>query len=369
MVNIPESQDLRSLLCSVNALALLTQNNIFSITFYFSFKWRTFLILYAGGFVKQGKVDLFLFKVLFWLLWWSLFAILLGTVPLPVYLRGDFPEGLPVGKVCLQQGLSDQDQKYAETFKKTTFMGIVGSTVFTLYTFFFRRQVKRFLSRLCPNNKMSCIGRYRRNIIDFSESFDCAIFFPLVYINVVYIFNGISAQYEKYLQPETWFYLDVIIRKLLTEVPFFWMTLTLMRRDIPSNPGLPKKLCFYVSKPNYQPRRAENETIDRKTDPTNGKHEKNVSNSQTNRIRHGSFGLLQTINRTNSVSLIQGKGKSKGKGSDKGKHILKPLERCDNLFDKENSKKVFHKNALHNIIVVKEVSVETKQHGLKLPLI
>ena len=69
------------------------------------------------------------------------------------------------------------------------------------------------------------------------------------------------------------------------------------------------------------------------------------------------------------MSLIQWKGKSKGKRSQKGQHILKPLERCDNLFNKENSKTDFNTNALHNVIGVKEVRAKTKQHSLQLPLI
>ena len=114
MEDVHEAGDLRRILCTVNTMSLLTQSYTFSITFYFSFKWRTFLILYAEGFVKQGHVNLSLFKVLFWLLWGSILTILLGTVLFPVYLRGNFPEGLPVGKVCLQKNLGELDKKDKE---------------------------------------------------------------------------------------------------------------------------------------------------------------------------------------------------------------------------------------------------------------
>ena len=154
MEDVHEAGDLRRILCTVNTMSLLTQSYTFSITFYFSFKWRTFLILYAEGFVKQGHVNLSLFKVLFWLLWGSILTILLGTVPFPVYLRGNFPEGLPVGKVCLQKNLGELDKKDKEANTKTTIMGFVGCTVVVLYTYFFFQQGTRFLSKLCPNNKM-----------------------------------------------------------------------------------------------------------------------------------------------------------------------------------------------------------------------
>ena len=146
------------------------------------------------------------------------------------------------------------------------------------------------------------------------------------YPQAVSIFNIISAQYESSFPPQIWFYLDVLIRKLFTEVPLLWLTLLVNRREIPNYTGMPSNQSFYASKPNFEPQRAICQTVNIKEYQNSNRKKIRCSNIQSHRLGRGSFGLPQTINNKGNVRVIQVAEKNKGQAKNKGTLILKPLK-------------------------------------------
>ena len=59
--------------------------------FFNSFMYRTYLILYANGLIKNGKPNLKVFSQLFWIVNVSFFAINFFIFPLSLQLKGKFP--------------------------------------------------------------------------------------------------------------------------------------------------------------------------------------------------------------------------------------------------------------------------------------
>ena len=72
--------------------------------------------------------------------------------------------------------------------------GVSGGTILFFYVIYFFFNTRRYVSRLCPEGKMSCIRKYQRNILDFATTVKLALwwgFFPvfrqfLLFANRVY---------------------------------------------------------------------------------------------------------------------------------------------------------------------------------------
>ena len=70
MSNSPHPDDtadgtLRQVLCGIHIISRYTKAYFFNELLFYSSMWRTFLILYAEGFIRQGKLNLDLFVQLF----------------------------------------------------------------------------------------------------------------------------------------------------------------------------------------------------------------------------------------------------------------------------------------------------------------
>ena len=66
--------------------------------FFNSFMYRTYLILYADGLIKDGKPNLKVFSQLFWIVNMVFFAINYFIFPLSLQLKGNFPFESTSGK-------------------------------------------------------------------------------------------------------------------------------------------------------------------------------------------------------------------------------------------------------------------------------
>ena len=113
----------------------------------------------------------------------------------------------------------------------------------------------RLMTGLCPSKKMSCIGKFRRNVLDKNESFWLTIYlFFGGLLNVTC--NLLFVRFEKNLQSSTIFHLNSFFWLLLLEVPMLYLTCILTKREIPKIAEIPRSTKFYVRKPRLEPRRS-----------------------------------------------------------------------------------------------------------------
>lgn len=141
------------------------------------------------------------------------------------------------------------DQKRRD--QKTGLMGGVGSGVAILRQAFLTWQVNRLITRMCPNKTMSCIGKFRRNAINYKENLAWTIFFLFGTI-VHVIFNEILTRVQ--ISPNTKFYLDILFWIVFTEIPVIYLIIILNMRETPILKKTPK-VQFYVLNPSFLPRR------------------------------------------------------------------------------------------------------------------
>ena len=68
------------------------------------------------------------------------------------------------------------------------------------------RRVGRLMKKMCPNKRMNCIGKYRRNLINMDETLTYFYFEKLVFL-VELIFMSISREWEEVLGAEAIFWI------------------------------------------------------------------------------------------------------------------------------------------------------------------
>ena len=113
----------------------------------------------------------------------------------------------------------------------------------------------RLMAGLCPSKKMSCIGKFRRNVLDKNETIRLLIYWVLGgLLNVTC--NLLFVRFEKHLRPSVIFNLNSFFWLLLLEVPMLYLTFILTRREIPRIAEIPRSTKFYVLKPSLEPRRS-----------------------------------------------------------------------------------------------------------------
>ena len=248
------------------------------------------------------------------------------------------------GRICLLKSLkiiTPKENKYKEKVVLMTIMGVVVLFIRDIYHVFC---VKRKMSGLCPASKMSCIGKYLRNVIDWKETIYFYVYFclgALVNLFCVQMFNT----FETILQSEMIFSLSTLFWVTLLELPLLYLTIKLNIRGIPSVKVVLTPTEFYVLKPSFEPRKVSLKTTSSSLaysivpcPNVFGKSQDNLEdfilqNCEKNKTKskkksslearkvHGELPLLQTINTQN---IHMGKGKSKGKSIGKGKGKITP---------------------------------------------
>ena len=112
-----------------------------------------------------------------------------------------------------------------------------------LYVKYFSFQMKRFMSRLCPGGKMSCIGNYQRNVLNFTTTVKLALawgFFPMFRQVVMLAY----AHLEEQVSPRHVFYIDTVLWILFSDVFYTYLNLRLKSRGIPSITEVPRPTNF-----------------------------------------------------------------------------------------------------------------------------
>ena len=200
--------------------------------------FRTFMVLYAQGFIYNGKIHLRLFHQLYWLnvIIYSLIAF--GMFPLPLLIKGEFPNESTSGKVCLQIQL-----EHTEDILKKNGIGIFTFFSATFIMFYFKSKVNRYIKGVCPNQKMSCIGKYKRNFLNYNQ--DMMHAFAWQTISVLDI--CVLPLYSNYnLSPTLVSYVDVLTLVLIKEIWLLLTSLVWANREIPVSNEVPRRIKFYV---------------------------------------------------------------------------------------------------------------------------
>ena len=122
-----------------------------------------------------------------------------------------------------------------------------------VYTIYLSGKATRFMKKHCPHNKMSSIGRYKRNLMSHVETTMMAIMGNLLgiwenFVHFLLRFFNIS--------PEAAFIVENMLWLILGEGTIFLLTVVLSLRDIPTNEETPRRTKFYVHIPGaLEPRR------------------------------------------------------------------------------------------------------------------
>ena len=207
--------------------------------FFYNFWFRTFLIWYANGFIRKGATDLKLFHQLHWIICVSYVAVVLfGIFPTPSILRGDFPLGSTSGKICLLVPL-----KKSELYLKINSFVIVMTLVCIVFTLYAKSRTCRFLKVLCPRNKMACIRKYQRNVLNYDEHMFVVMYW-LLFSQLEIIMSSLYIFYDT--DPKIVIYIDIIIFVVFKDLLQLFATFLLIERGIPSHTD-PPGTKFYVS--------------------------------------------------------------------------------------------------------------------------
>ena len=125
-------------------------------------------------------------------------------------------------------------------------MQVAEACIKIFFVLYLSRKSKILVARLCPGQKMSCIGKYGRNAIDYRQTSRLSIAVSLIFItNTV----KIALFYIVKLAPKTVFLLDSMEWILMCEIPFLCISLVLSVKEMPKKVNNQTETPFYVHKP------------------------------------------------------------------------------------------------------------------------
>ena len=117
-------------------------------------------------------------RKLYWIGTTAGFAWLFITFPITLMLKGDMPEGLSSkkffslnlivqgstqGRICC---LLEDNSTDADLFKRNIWSLAMCFVYFT-YNTYFKRRINKYVRGQCPNMRLSCIGKYARNMLSY----------------------------------------------------------------------------------------------------------------------------------------------------------------------------------------------------------
>ena len=135
-------------------------------TMFFNFLFRVILIRFADrGLVSEGRPNLKLFHQLYWTISAPFLFIFIVNYPIKPILNGTFTESTQA-RICLQRALDTEE----EGALRGRILSLIFPCLCQILNRYFSAKVSTFLSGLCPNKRMSCIGKFRRNLIDLADT-------------------------------------------------------------------------------------------------------------------------------------------------------------------------------------------------------
>ena len=176
-------------------------------------------------------------------------AICLNIYPINPILKGTYPQDTPLGKVCLQIKIPNDEKKD----QSRLLLGSVTQIIQFTYTFYFYWRIRRYVRKY--GRKLCAIGKYKRNCNTLKTTAPFAILgccFP----NFNYLFRDVITRSDASAQ------LVFIAQFLFADlcIDLFYTSLYFLSAndDIPSIEETPRRILFYVSRPKYlEPRRPE----------------------------------------------------------------------------------------------------------------
>ena len=221
------------------AVARTTSHSVCNSIFVFSFLFRTWLIAYADGFIYNGTTNLKLFHQLYWTICISYIMICIGIFPISLILKGDFPMSSTTGQICLLIPLKNSDH-----YLKLNGIVIALAFVCTFFILYAKSRSYRLLKELCPRSKMSCIRKYRRNVMNYNQNMIvaiCWLSFSLLEVVMVYLYSSYN------IDPNVILYIDIFIFVIFKELLQLFATCVWGIKDIPSCTDPPRRVKFYVA--------------------------------------------------------------------------------------------------------------------------
>ena len=171
------------------------------------------------------------------------FTVLVASPPPPL-LRGDFPEATTAGKICLLLPVATWQAR--EEQAKVMGMQVAGSAIQIFYVWYHNRKVQTLIHRLCPNMRMSCIGKYKRNVLDYQNTAILSIISSLLQLLSI-INEELFSIFE--ITPGLVFIIDSICDMLFYYVLPFCLALLFINADLPSRGEVSRRTQFYVRRP------------------------------------------------------------------------------------------------------------------------
>ena len=252
LLGLPDNSPARRELCGSLLLARNTiwilNGNIMS----FSILWRSFLILHSEkGLVAEGKPNLKLFNQLYWVVVFSMTVIELTISPFTQIAKGGFPENSHKGRICL---LLENDHMVDYEWQKYKLFPIAMCSLALLNLRYTHLQIRRRLTKFCPNKRYSCIMTYKRNIVNFQTSLlwaDIVLYYGIFDWLVLTVLN----EYRSQMSIKTRYLIWNTYSSTIIEVLHLLIPLVLV---IPKPSRIGSKLGeFYVRQPVLEPRRPE----------------------------------------------------------------------------------------------------------------
>ena len=246
---LEDNSEHRHLLCYILVLSRSTTTVILKINLFFALAFRTFLILHAErGLLSKGKLNLKLFKQLFWLIVTSFVVIILFIVIKFHASEEKFAPGSHWA-ICI---LLDVKRESKEIFKleliRVTFMMLE-----LFYDVFLYILTKRFLTGHCPKGSFACIGKYKRNLI--SKEATQYILFYMLLSAILNVFSSILfINFEDNFSVKSVFFIWNM--KFVMFNDFFFLLLPLLIKKPNLTQHIAGNVNFYVTYPGkLEPRR------------------------------------------------------------------------------------------------------------------
>ena len=160
----------RTFLCAILINARSVTTVVIASSAFFSFLFRSLVVLHAEkGLIVKGRPDLKLLNQLFWLIMGSYTVFVLFIVfnfYRTIILTKTFVSSSNMAICLMVDGKEDRDLEAGFRVIGPAFRFVQFSVMSYLYS-----MVNGYLKGLCPDEKMSCIGKYRRNVMSLTDTF------------------------------------------------------------------------------------------------------------------------------------------------------------------------------------------------------
>ena len=221
------------------------------VVLFMSFGFRHFLILYADrGLVQNGRPNLTLFTQLYWVVVGSLLALGFAMNPGKNLLKGNhLLQDMNRGRACLLRSMPGHSAESQFTYKA---IGVVFAMILSIRITNQRRLLVRYVRGVCPNGRMSCFGKFRRNVLNLDQTYWWLIWWCLA---MTFWGTSISDYGQGFLSVKAQFWIWNITEFLSIEGLHLVLPLLL---DVPSQgTELVTGGQFYVRRPELEPRRPQ----------------------------------------------------------------------------------------------------------------